>query len=136
MNKIDPGPDYLKAEDLLRGGEWKEYTLTISEVIPPGTVRAADKTLIDKPILAFEGRGKRLILGNLNQRLMKYATGTAVESEWVGKQIRIMACEGDWFGQEGVAALRIRLPKGCAKPFVKVKDMGRPLTGKKVQGNA
>ena len=130
--KTDFGPEYLKAEDLLKDGAWQEYSLKIKEVIPGETIKASDGTVIKHPIVLFEKAGKRLILGKLNQRLMKYATGTSVMAEWVGKTITLRACKGNWFGQQGVAAIRLALPKAGAKPFVKKADMGEVLTGQRV----
>jgi hypothetical protein len=101
-------------------------------VIPAETIKASDGTVIKHPIVVFEKATKRLILGKLNQRLMKYATGTSVMAEWAGKTITLRACKGNWFGQQGVAAIRLALPKNGAKPFVKKADMGEVLTGQKV----
>ena len=130
--KTDLGTDYLHAEDLLSGGKWGEYTLTITEIIAPGTVKAADRKLIDKPILVFEQTDKRLVLGKINTRLIKCALGTSRPADWVGKQIKIHACRGNWFGQKDVAAIRVRIPEGGAKPFLVPAQVGVDITGLKV----
>ena len=135
MTKTDAGPLYLKAEDMLRDGEWQEYTLTISEVIPANTVRSADNTLIEHPIICFKGAEKRFICGKTNRRLVVFACGSAKEEQWVGHKISLRACKGNWFGEKNVAALRVVPPQGDgARPKIAKKDYGTSLTGQKVTG--
>lgn len=127
--KTELGPEYLHAEDLLRDGKWSESTAVIAEIVPPGTVKAADGKIIDKPIVRFEKTAKQLVLGKINERLIKCALGTAKVAEWVGKPVTLYAAGGDWFGQQNVAAIRIRVPLGRAKPFLQAKQLGKDLTG-------
>ena len=133
MTKADAGPEYLKAEDLIKDGEWKEYSLEIEKVIPANTVRAADKSLIEHPIICFKKAQKRFICGKTNRRLVVYACGSSDESDWPGHKITLRACVGDWFGEPNIAALRVAPPSNDGpRPKIKKKDYGTSLTGQKV----
>jgi hypothetical protein len=123
---------FLHAEDLLRDGEWKQYTLTIAEVIPPGFKYANGQTC-EQYILKFaEGSGKMFSLSaKCNRRIMPYATGTSDPDNWVGKKITVYAARGTWFKEDNLAAVRIR-PQPGAKPKLNIKDVGVDLTGTKV----
>lgn len=127
--KTDLGADYLHAEDLLNGGKWGEYSLTIAEVLAPGTIKSADGKVIERAILAFQETQKRLILGKVNERLAKCAIGSSKPKEWIGKKITIHASRGNWFGQKDVAAIRIRVPDGKPKPFLMPAHLGVDITG-------
>lgn len=129
MNSQTMGPEYLHAESFLVDGVWKEFALTIASVTQPNEIKAADGKLIDKPIIAFEESEKRLILGKVNERLAKYAIGSAKPKDWIGKKITLYAVCGDWFGQPNVAAIRIRIPQGKPLPFIAKKNLGRDITG-------
>lgn len=128
--KTDLGPEYLHAEDLLDAGKWTERTAVVEAVFPPNTIKSADGKLIDKVIVSFQKTNKRMVLGKINTRLVKCALGTAKPDEWIGKQLTLYATSGNWFGQQNVAALRVRVPNGRAKPFLKPAQIGEDLTGK------
>lgn len=125
--KHDLGPGYLKAEDLMRGGDWITPTLTIKEVIEGGTVKAPDGTLIKHPIVVFEKATKQLILGNTNRRLIQTVAMSSLREDWIGKQITLTVCKGDWFGQKDVIAVRVWIWPGTPRPFIKKSDYGTPL---------
>ena len=134
MASVKDSPDsrFLHAEDLLRDGEWKQYTLTIAEVIPPG-FKYDNGQVCDQYILKFaEGTGKMLSLSaKCNRRIMPYATGTAEPEKWVGKKITDYAARGTWFKEDNLADVRIR-PQPGARPKLSVKDVGVDLTGTKI----
>lgn len=130
MVKKNLGPEWLRAEDFLDDGQWKQYTLTVKAVDPPGTHKSADGEEIDKPVLSFEETPKRLILCSLNQRLAKYAAGTAKATKWIGKKITLYPVTGNWFGQKNVAAIRVRVASEVAHPHIDKKTMGVDITGK------
>ena len=132
--KTDLGPDYLHAEDLLVDGEWKRFALTVKAVHDKNTIKSGDGKLIDKYILEFQETAKRLVMGSTNVRLATCAVGTSKVSKWVGRKLSIYAAQGNWFGQKDVAAIRIAVPAGRARPFVTAAVMGKDLTGTKVQG--
>jgi len=129
MKNDELGDGYLYAEELLVDGIWREVKLTIKAVHKRGSVKAADGTPIDKPILEFEKTDRRLVLNKLNQRLTRTALGTNDVSKWIGKTLTIHAVVGDWFGQKYVAAIRVRVPHGTPKPFMKPSAVGKDLTG-------
>lgn len=128
--KTELGPEYLHAEELLKDGKWTEATVVIEAVLPPNTVKAADGKLIDKPIVTFQKTNKRLVLGSINSRLMKCALGTAAVKDWAGKPVTLYAASGNWFGQQNVAAIRVRVGNDRAKPFLQPSQLGKDLTGK------
>lgn len=130
--KTDLGPGYLHAEELLVDGEWKRFALTIKTVHEKNTIKSADGTLIDKYVLEFAETAKRLVLGTTNVRLATCAVGTSKAAKWPGKKLSIYAAQGDWFGQKDVAAIRVAVPAGRARPFIAKKDLGKDLTGTKV----
>ena len=129
--KTDLGVGFLHAEDMLVEGVWKQFTLTITEVIPRNTIRGGDDKIIEKEVVVFKETDKRLILGKTNARLMKFATGSGKPAEWVGKKITLYPSMGDWFGQKNVAAIRVRLAESKARPFLQSKNLGVDLTGSK-----
>lgn len=131
--KDNPDSRFLHAEDLLRDGEWKEYTLTILEVIEPG-FRYDNNQIETAHIIKFkEGTGKMLSLSaRCNRRIMPFATGSAKPEEWVGKRIAVYAARGTWFKEENLAAVRIR-PLPGARPKLNRKDVGVDLTGTRIK---
>ncbi len=131
MNTPSLGPEYLHAEVFLQNGEWREYPLTIKEVIAPDTIKSADGKYIDKPILAFSETEKMLVLGKTNERLATCALGTGKPKEWIGKKITLYPVRENWFGQKNVAAIRVRIPEGKTRPFIQPKSMGKDITGTK-----
>lgn len=135
MAKVKDNPDsrFLHAEDLLQDGEWKQYRLTIAEVFGPGEITYQNKQVEQNRVLKFkEGTGKMFSLSSkCNQRLMPFATGSSKPENWVGKVITVYAARGNWFGEENLAAVRIR-PLPGARPKLAAKDLGEDLTGTKV----
>lgn len=131
--KDDPDSRFLHAEDLLQDGEWRQYTLTIENVIAPGELTYKNKQVCESWVLCFkEGSKKMLALSaRCNRRLMPYATGSAKPEKWVGKRVTVYAARGNWFGEDGIAAVRIR-PLPGAHPKLSVKDVGADLTGTRI----
>ena len=127
--KPDLGPEYLHAEELLKDEVWTEATVIVESVLAPNTVKSADGTLIENPIVCFQKTSKRLIVGKTNKRLLICALGGTKADDWIGKQVTLYAAAGDWFGQKNVAAIRVRVGKDKAMPFLKLKNLGRDLTG-------
>lgn len=132
MGRAIAGPEYFRAEDLIENGVWGERTMLVTKVHPPGTIKAPDGKPIDKEILEFEGEAKRMIVGPLNWRLIKYAAGISSKPEIAGHCITLHATVlAKCFGQENVAALRVRIPPGQWRPFVSVANIGLDITGQK-----
>jgi len=127
--KPELGPEYLHAEELLKDEVWTEATVIVEAVLAPNTVKSADGTFIENPIVCFQKTSKRLIVGKTNRRLMICALGGTKSDDWIGKPVTLYAAAGDWFGQKDVAAIRVRVGKGKAMPFIKPKSLGRDLTG-------
>ena len=130
MKNDNTGPEYLRGEDLQKAGVWTEFKLTITKVIPPNTVKGADKQLIKKAILEFTEARSKFIVGNTNERLIKCQLGTMV-ANWIGKSITLYPVTGDWFGVPDAVAVRVRIPKGCPRPFIAPKNLGTDITGNK-----
>lgn len=77
--------NFVEAADLMNV---PPPTLTITHVAPPGTERAADKRVIDKTILTFDGARKRLIVGKTNIQILAAMFGKK-PSGWIGKRIKL-----------------------------------------------
>ena len=106
------GPQYLYAEDLIRGGDYNEATVTIEQVIPAGTLQTANKKTIPHPTLKFAGKDKLFVLcAKVNQRMMPIVTGESQPEKWVGHKITLQVRIVEAFGQQ-VPALRIVPPLG------------------------
>ena len=123
------GPDYLRGEDLQRGGKWCEFTLTIGSIDAPSTVKAADGKMIDRPIVSFAEAEKKLIVGKTNERLIKAQLGQ-VPKERIGKKITVYPVVGNWFGVKNAIAVRVRISEDRPKPFISKKNLGSDITGR------
>ena len=134
MNKKpDPGPQYMRAEDMIAGGKWNEYEMRIEKVLPANTVTGADKKIIDAPIICFHKTKKRFICGKMNARIITFWMGSSNHADWIGRTITILACKGNWFGEPDCPALRVAMPpKGHPRPRVPKRNYGTPLTGNDV----
>jgi len=83
-----------------------DATMTIASVDNPGTVKSADKKLIDKPIVRFTGTDKGFILNKTNARAIGLAHGNEMDG-WAGKKITIYATTCEAFG-DTVPCVRVR----------------------------
>lgn len=108
--KQEYGSEYLYAEDVLSGGEYKTISVEIEEVIPPDTLTAANGKRIDKYTLRFKGKSKMLVLCKTNAAIIRYATGDALEHA-AGKSITLQPRIVKAFGDE-VVAIRVLPPPG------------------------
>lgn len=106
------GSEYLYSEDLLHKQEYKTVDVVIREVIPPNTLQTADKRLIDKWALRFEGKEKTLVLCKTNVSIIHHVLGDQPGDSWIGKTIRLQARVVDAFG-ERCTAIRVMPPNGC-----------------------
>lgn len=122
---------FLRGDEFLHQGKWRQFQLTIKEYFDPGTQHASDGEVIRFGVLGFEKTEKRMIVKEVNRRLMQYATGTDKPAEWIGKTVTVYPVMGDWFGVEGAVSFRIRVPKGKPQPLIKPQMMGKDITGLK-----
>lgn len=114
------GP-FLDSSDLMNR---PPVTLTIETIYPPGEMKAADGRDIDKPVMAFKGARKMLILNKTNQKILKSMFG-AKASGWIGHPVTIgVRYLKRAFGQDNVPTIRIIPPEGSAIPFGVQKHMG------------
>lgn len=112
---------FLESSDLM---QCPPVRLTIAGVSQPGSEKAKDGRVIDKPIIAFEGTNKRMILGKTNERLIKSLHG-ARPADWAGKTIVIgVRYLASAFGFTNVPTIRVILPKGAPMPFSCNKHYG------------
>lgn len=112
MDKQEYGGAYLYAEDLIRGGDYVDATVTIEQVIPPNTITTQGKKLIPHHTLKFVGKDKLFVLcAKVNQRLLPIVTGEAQPEKWVGHKITLQVRIVEAFGSQ-VPALRIVPPAG------------------------
>lgn len=110
-HKDNLGSGFLYSEDFIKGGEYVTATLTIAEILPPNTVPAADKKMIDKPIMRFEKTERMLVLNRTNQQMVPYATGKAL-SECSGAKVTLEVRNIKSFGGVTEPAIRIVPPAG------------------------
>lgn len=96
-------------EALHLAGLPKGKTLTIKSVADPGTVKSADKKVIDRPILYFEETDKGLILNKTNARTIGLRHGNEM-NEWTGKTVTLFGTVCDAFGEKNVPCVRVRVP--------------------------
>lgn len=66
----------------------KEVTLTIARVEPPGTVKAADGSKIDKSVMFFNETPKCFPLNTTNLRLTRAMFGNETD-RWTGKRVTL-----------------------------------------------
>lgn len=126
-NKTEYGGGFLYAEDLIRGGQFQDVTVTIAEYVEPGTEKAGNGDVITKPIIGFEKAQKRLVLCKTNVSVLKYVTGEQPGPEWIGKTITLQARYVKAFGEE-VAAIRIVPPVGTKLRKKLIERLGRKAT--------
>ena len=94
---------FLYAEDLIAKGNFQTVKVRVAEVLAPGTLQTADKKLIDKTTLRFEGKDKALILCKTNEQVMRYVTGQGDPEGWVGKEITLEVRSISAFGGQNIA---------------------------------
>lgn len=119
---------YLHGEDLRRDGVWMEFQLTIKAVDDEDSAMTKDEQVIPGWPLHFSETPKILVIKKTNVRLAIAALETNARSKWVGKKLTVYPVKGNWFGQTDVVAVRIRVPKGIPKPFIKPSNLGKDLT--------
>jgi hypothetical protein len=108
MVKPDPYEgEYLEAADLIDG---KPVTVTIKEMTPPNTVKAANGKMVDKWIIAFANATKKFICNPTNYRCIKVQHGKK-RDDWIGKHIILGVRYGDWFGEKNLPVLRVVIPE-------------------------
>lgn len=112
LEKNEWGSRFLYAEDLLVNQQFQTVTVTISEVIDPGTVKAANGKIVDKYCLKFEGKGRMLALCKTNASVIHFVTGDPPGPAWVGKSITLQVREVEAFGEQ-VLAIRVIPPQGA-----------------------
>ena len=119
---------FIHGEDLCRDGKWSDVTLTIKQVGEKDSMKSMSGQVIAGFPFSFEGTEKLAVFKGGNVRLLKAALGTSDRSQMIGKKLTLYPTIGDWFGQKGVLAVRVRVPEGVAKPFIPIKDLGKDLT--------
>lgn len=116
--KADFGPGFIKAEDFLRKGKWREFTLTIAAVHPPNTLKTGEGKLIEKRVVEFKETPKRLVIGAQNAQALILACGDASTDQWIGRQITLYPIRQDAFGQKNIPGVRVRIPReSSVTPF-------------------
>ena len=126
--KKDLGPQFLYADDLLRDGQWIEARLVIASHIPGGSLKGADGTSVEKDAIGFEKTDKLLVLNRTNTRLIRIATGNSKPEGWIGKSIVVYPVRIKAFGEDNLAAIRVRAGDGKPVPKGVRKFMGTDLT--------
>ncbi len=123
MNKENYGEGYMKSLDFLRDEKYQTYQFEITSVHEPGTLKAADGSLIPKHVVGVKGSNKKLVLCKSNVSFIIYTTGQQFGEKWIGKKITVQVRDVESFG-EIVPALRVIPPKGCRIPTKLYKRLG------------
>ena len=98
-----PG-DYLEGEMLPQD---RPVTVVISKIDASGTVKAADGTLIERPIIHFEPPAKRALIANkTNCRAIARLYGPTM-TDWIGKEIQLIQRRIDCFGEKNYPVCRV-----------------------------
>lgn len=114
--------DFVESADLMNS---KPVTLTISEVIKPGSEQSKDGRMIDRPIIAFEKATKRFVVSKTNERLLKAMFGPK-PAEWVGQQVTLtVRYLKQAFGESNVPTVRVVLPDDVPMPWSCRKHYGQ-----------
>ena len=112
------------------GGVYRRFTFTIQGVIPPNTLKADNKKLIDKPIVAFTGTDKMWVLNKTNTKRIIAATGEQPR-RWPGCEVtlepRVMPFCQVPEPTNDLLVLRVYLPPGTPCSFVSKQALGNPL---------
>lgn len=115
--------NFLDANDVRATGD---ISLEIAAATPPNTERDSQKKLIDKWIVAFKGAKKRLILNNINAKIIVQLHGDKSKA-WVGKRITLTT---RWlekaFGQRNVPVIRVVPASEGDLTFGMRKNYGSP----------
>lgn len=105
-NKHDYGSRFLYAEDLIANGQYVTATVEVSAWHEPGTIKAANGKMVDKPCVEFKGKGKMLALCKTNRSMGIFITGQQPGPAWIGKTLTLQPRIVDAFGEK-VVAIRI-----------------------------
>jgi len=98
-----PG-EYLEGEMLPQD---KPIEVIIDRIDPSGTVKAADGTPIDKPIIHFKPPAKRALIANrTNCRAIARLYGPDMDN-WSGKKISLIQRRIDCFGEKDYPVCRV-----------------------------
>lgn len=133
-NKKDLGAKFLRGEDMLVKGTWREFTFTIAKTFAANSLRGEDGEVIDRPVIEFaEPKERKLfVVGEMNERFIRCETGIHDAADLIGKKMTLYAAAGNWFGQY-TPALRIRITGNKVAPRVRPANLGKDLTGTKVE---
>lgn len=119
---------FIHGEDLQRNGKWSDVTLTIKSVGDKDSMKAKSGQTIEGHPFHFVETEKVAVFKGCNIRLVKAVLGIQNREQMPGKKITLYPVKGNWFGQEGVCAVRVRVPDGQPRPFITKKDLGQDLT--------
>lgn len=120
--------NFLRGEDLPEG---VVIPVTISGFVPPQAEKDARGKTIDKAILSFAGKDKRLILCKTSFRIVKLLHGSVGDEPydgWTGKEVNIQRrylhrlCA---FGVHNELCVRIVPPVGTPVPGRLIRFLGR-----------
>lgn len=96
----------------------------IAGIAAPGDDKDAKGKVIDKPILAFKGATKRLILNKTNLKLLATRHGKTA-SLWIGKKVTLTKRYlAEAFGQRNVPVVRIAVDSESELTFAMRKKYG------------
>lgn len=134
-NKREYGSDYLYAEDFLVGGSYRSINVEISEVFPPGSLKAANGKQIEKWVIAFKGKSKKLCLAKTNTSIIHLVTGDPPGESWVGRAVTLQARVVKAFGADTLA-IRVIPPVGTVLRRTLIERLGRAAVFKPLENES
>lgn len=111
--------NFLDATDLIHKGN---VVVTIADLVPPNRERDGAKKLIDKAILSFVGKQKRLVLNKGNAKTIKLQHGEP--DQWIGKKITLTVRLVDAFGEKNLPVIRVVPPPDAMTTWSMRKKFG------------
>lgn len=126
------GSAYLHCDDLVKDDRFVQAKVTISKVIPPNTLKAANGKVIPHYTLEFEGREKKLVLcSKTNHYCVGQVAGTMTPEKWPGTSITLRPVVlAEAFGDRNIPAIRIAMPENAAIAKKYRGHFGTSLVGK------
>lgn len=99
INSVFPGGKFLKAADL----QGHQVPVVIESVI----LESLEDGEPDKPVCAFKGRDKSLVLNKTNCNTISAVLGSETDA-WVGKGLTLYPAMTDFQGRQ-VACIRVKV---------------------------